>query len=52
MVPHWPRPWGLEADGLHQLIIDEELAAAGVKRPDNLIGIGWAAPTILAAGTR
>ena len=51
VVPHWPRPWGLEADGLHQLIIDEELAAAGVKRPDNLIGIGWAAPTILAAGT-
>jgi alkylation response protein AidB-like acyl-CoA dehydrogenase len=51
VVPHWPRPWGLEADGLHQLVIDEELAAADVKRPDNLIGIGWAAPTILAAGT-
>jgi len=51
VVPHWPRPWGLEADGLHQIVIDEELAAAGVKRPDNLIGIGWAAPTILAAGT-
>ena len=51
VVPHWPRPWGLEADGLHQLIIDEELAAAGVRRPENLIGIGWAAPTILVAGT-
>ena len=51
VVPHWPQPWGLEADGLHQLIIDEELQAAGVKKPDNLIGIGWAAPTILAAGT-
>ncbi|MYG97859.1 MAG: acyl-CoA dehydrogenase [Acidimicrobiaceae bacterium] len=51
VVPHWPRPWGLEADGLHQIVIDEELAVAGVKRPDNLIGIGWAAPTILAAGT-
>ena len=51
VVPHWPRPWGLEADGLHQFVIDEELAAARIKRPDNLIGIGWAAPTILAAGT-
>ncbi len=51
VVPHWPRPWGLEADGLHQIVIDEELEAAGVKRPENLIGIGWAAPTILAAGT-
>ena len=51
VVPHWPQPWGLEANGLHQLIVDEELSAAGVKRPDNLIGIGWAAPTILVAGT-
>ncbi len=51
VVPHWPRPWGLEADGLHQMVIDEELAAAGVKRPENLIGIGWAAPTILVAGS-
>ena len=52
VVPHWPRPWGLEADGLHQLVIDTELRAAGVKLPDNLIGIGWAAPTILLAGTQ
>lgn len=51
MVPHWPAPWGLDADGLHQLVIDEELRAAGVRRPENLIGIGWAAPTILLAGT-
>ena len=51
VVPHWPEPWGLDADGLHQLLIDEELRAAGVRRPDNLIGIGWAAPTLLLAGT-
>jgi len=25
LVPHWPRPWGVEADPIHQLIIDEEL---------------------------
>jgi alkylation response protein AidB-like acyl-CoA dehydrogenase len=51
VVPHWPAPYGLDADAQHQLIIDEELARAGVRRPSNPIGIGWAAPTILLAGT-
>jgi alkylation response protein AidB-like acyl-CoA dehydrogenase len=51
VAPHWPRPWGLDADPMHQLIIDEELKAARVARPQNAIGIGWAGPTILYAGT-
>ncbi len=51
VVPHWPKPWGLEASPIDQLIIDEELSAAGIRRPMNQIGIGWAAPTILLAGT-
>ncbi|MDQ3145353.1 MAG: acyl-CoA dehydrogenase family protein, partial [Actinomycetota bacterium] len=51
VAPHWPRPWGLDADPIHQLVIDEELRAAGVRRPANPIGIGWAGPTLLAAGT-
>jgi len=51
VAPHWPRPWGLDADPIHQLLIDEELKAAGVRRPDNMIGIGWAGPTILHAGS-
>ncbi len=51
VVPHWPAPYGLDADAAHQLLIDEELTAAGVRRPLNPIGIGWAAPTILVAGT-
>ena len=51
MVPHWPAPWGLDADPIHQLIIDDELGTAGVRRPSNPIGIGWAAPTIFLAGT-
>jgi alkylation response protein AidB-like acyl-CoA dehydrogenase len=51
VAPHWPPPWGLGADAAQQLIIDEELAAAGIDRPDNQIGIGWAGPTILHAGT-
>ncbi len=51
VVPHWPSPWGLDADPIAQLVIDDELARAGVDRPSNPIGIGWAAPTILLAGT-
>ncbi len=51
VVPHWPAPYGHDADALHQLIVDEELERAGVSRPVNPIGIGWAAPTILMAGS-
>nr|WP_287393202.1 acyl-CoA dehydrogenase family protein [Candidatus Microthrix sp.] len=51
MVPNWPEPWGLGADPIHQLIIDEEFRAAGVKRPSNPIGLGWAGPTLIEAGT-
>jgi alkylation response protein AidB-like acyl-CoA dehydrogenase len=51
VAPHWPEPWGLGADPIHQLIIDEELKAHGIRRPDNAIGIGWAGPTIIHAGT-
>ncbi|HEV3282317.1 MAG TPA: acyl-CoA dehydrogenase family protein [Acidimicrobiales bacterium] len=51
VAPHWPHPWGLGADPTHQLIVDEELGRAGVRRPDNTIGIGWAGPTIVHAGS-
>jgi alkylation response protein AidB-like acyl-CoA dehydrogenase len=51
VAPHWPAPYGLGADPIHQLIIDDELTRAGVKRPVNPIGIGWAGPTILYGGT-
>jgi len=52
VAPHWPCPWGLDADPIHQILIDEELAAAKVSRPSNTIGIGWAGPTILHGGTQ
>ena len=51
VAPQLPPPWGLNADPMHQVIIDEELSAAVVELPRNTIGTGWAAPTILAAGT-
>lgn len=51
VAPHWPPPWGLGADPVSQLVIDDELRRAGVRRPFNQIGIGWAGPTIIHAGT-
>jgi alkylation response protein AidB-like acyl-CoA dehydrogenase len=51
VAPHWPEPWGLAADPIHQLVIDDELRRAGVRRPVNPIGIGWAGPTLLHAGS-
>lgn len=52
VAPHWPPPYGLGADPVQQIIIDDEFSRAGVKRPSNQIGIGWAAPTIIFAGTQ
>ncbi len=31
--PHWPKPWGREADALTQLVIEQEFAAANIQRP-------------------
>ncbi|GAB3007004.1 acyl-CoA dehydrogenase [Amycolatopsis acidiphila] len=50
LMPHWPKPHGLDADPARQLVIDAELARAGVRRPDLVIG-AWAVPTILEHGT-
>ena len=50
LTPHWPAPYGLGADPVTQIVIDQELAAAEVTRPDIVIA-GWALPTILEHGT-
>ncbi len=50
-MPHWPVPYGIDAAPMHQLIIDDELRAAGIRRPVNPIGTGWAGPTLLVAGS-
>ena len=51
LAPHWPRPYGRDAGPAEQLLIDQEMAAAGVTRPDLVIG-WWAAPTILEHGSK
>jgi 3-oxochol-4-en-24-oyl-CoA dehydrogenase len=50
-APHWPRPYGRDASPAEQLLIDREMADAGVDRCDLVIG-WWAAPTILEHGSK
>ncbi|MDO9436276.1 acyl-CoA dehydrogenase family protein [Hydrogenophaga sp.] len=52
-VPHWPRPWGLGAGPELQLIIDDELARAGIRAPHhkNPVPINNCGQSLLRAGT-
>ena len=50
VMPHWPEPFGKAADAVAQLVIEEEFAAAGVKRPDYSI-TGWVILTLIQHGT-
>jgi alkylation response protein AidB-like acyl-CoA dehydrogenase len=49
-APHLPRPWGRAADPVAQLVIDQELRAAGLAVPDPVIG-RWVVPTLAGHGT-
>ena len=50
LVPHWPRPWGLDAAPIEQLAIDDELARVGIRRR-HLQVAGWVLPTLITYGT-
>ncbi len=50
LVPHWPRPWGLDASPVEQLAIDTELRLARVRR-DHLQIAGWVLPTLISHGS-
>ncbi|MET4047847.1 MULTISPECIES: acyl-CoA dehydrogenase [unclassified Rhodococcus (in: high G+C Gram-positive bacteria)] len=48
-IAHWPRPWGLGAGAVEQLVLDEELR--GQERPE--YGIGeWVLRTVVDHGTQ
>lgn len=50
-APHLPAPYGLGAEPVQQLAVQEELAAAGVRLSD--LGIAtWVVPSLIAYGTR
>ncbi|WP_324784370.1 acyl-CoA dehydrogenase [Streptomyces sp. H51] len=48
-APHLPVPWGKGADAVTQLVIAEEMRAAGLEPVDMVIG-GWVVPTLVAHG--
>src|SRR6476646_5335268 len=48
VVPHWPPPYGLDAEPELQLIIEDEMRRAGVTKPVNPIGIGHCGPILVA----
>jgi alkylation response protein AidB-like acyl-CoA dehydrogenase len=50
VMPHLPRPWGRGAGALEQLVIAEELRAAGIQVPGLAIG-AWVAPALIQYGT-
>jgi alkylation response protein AidB-like acyl-CoA dehydrogenase len=49
-APHLPPPYGLGAGPLRQLVVEQELRAAGVRLPDLTIG-NWVVPSLVAHGT-
>lgn len=48
LQPHWPKPYGLGADSVEQLIIEDALS--GLEKPS--LGLGeWVVPTLLQHGS-
>jgi alkylation response protein AidB-like acyl-CoA dehydrogenase len=49
-MPYWPKPWGRDAAAVEQLVIEQEFAAAGIKRPS--LGItSWIILTLIQYAT-
>jgi 3-oxochol-4-en-24-oyl-CoA dehydrogenase len=49
VMPHWPKPWGRDASALEQLVIEQEFATAGIKRPSYGI-TSWIILTLIQHG--
>jgi alkylation response protein AidB-like acyl-CoA dehydrogenase len=50
VAPFWPSPWGLDANPLQQLIVQEEFDRRGLVQPSMAIG-QWVLPVVLKHGT-
>ena len=50
VAPSWPRPWGLDASPLQQLVVQEEFDRRGLDQPSMAIG-QWVLPVVLKHGT-
>jgi 3-oxochol-4-en-24-oyl-CoA dehydrogenase len=51
VMPHWPQPYGRAAGAIEQLVIEQEFANAGIKRPSYGI-TAWNILTIIQFGTQ
>lgn len=51
VMPHWPKPWGLGADAVQQLVIEQEFGKASIKKPEYSI-TGWNILTLIQHGTQ
>jgi alkylation response protein AidB-like acyl-CoA dehydrogenase len=51
VMPNWPKPYGRAAGAIEQLVIEQEFAAAGIKRPQYGI-TAWNILTIIQYGTQ
>src|SRR5690606_22674922 len=51
VMPHWPKPYGRDAGAIEQLVIEEEFAEAGIKRPQYGI-TAWNILTIIQHGNQ
>jgi alkylation response protein AidB-like acyl-CoA dehydrogenase len=49
-APHYPKPYGLGATPVAQVVIAQEFERAGLAQPSSVVG-EWALPTILAHGS-
>ena len=50
VMPHWPKPWGRDAGAIEQLVIEQEFAKAGIRRPGYGI-TGWVILTLIQHAT-
>lgn len=50
VMPHYPKPYGIGAIPVEQLVIAQEYERSGVEQPRLIVG-DWALPTILASGS-
>ncbi|HKB31942.1 MAG TPA: acyl-CoA dehydrogenase, partial [Streptosporangiaceae bacterium] len=50
VMPHLPRPWGRGAGPAEQVIVAQEMKAAGLRQPQLAIG-AWVVPALVQYGT-
>ena len=50
VMPHWPKPWGLDAGAVEQIVIEQEFGAAKIQRPNYGI-TAWVILTLIQHAT-